>query len=78
LAQVQCVSFATSKRTFRIQNLIKTQVRNNFCNRNLEIRLKFALKGPNEEFDHIIDDAIPLWDNESKYGTLNHENSELS
>ena len=34
--------------------------------KNLEALLKIALEGPNENFDNIIGEAIPLWENGSK------------
>jgi len=53
-----------------MQNLIKTHVRNRLGSKNLEAMLRIALEGPDEEFDHVIDDAIPLWKNDNKYHFL--------
>ena len=36
----------------------------------MEATLRIALKGPNENFDNIIEEAIPLWKNETKYRFL--------
>jgi hypothetical protein len=33
----------------------------------LEAILRIALEGPNENFDNIIEEAIPLWENGTKY-----------
>jgi hypothetical protein len=32
--------------------------------------LRIALEGPNENFDNIIEEAIPLWKSETKYWFL--------
>jgi hypothetical protein len=60
LDRVQCVSTSTCKRTFSVQNLIKTRVRNKLGNKNLEAMLRISLEGPDENFDNIIEEAIPL------------------
>ena len=70
IARVQCVSTATCKRAFSIQNLIKTRVKNKLGSKNLEALLRVALEGPDEEYDGIIEDAIPIWKNETKYKFL--------
>jgi hypothetical protein len=46
--------------------LIKSRVRNRLGSKNLEALLRIALEGP-KEFDDILQDAIPLWKNETKY-----------
>ena len=33
----------------------------------MEAMLRSALKGPDENFDNIIEEAIPLWENGTKY-----------
>ena len=38
--------------------------------KNLEAILKISLEGPNENFDNIIEEAIPLWKSETKYQFL--------
>ena len=58
------------KRTFSIQNLIKTQVRNKLESKNLKAMLRIALEGPDENFDNIIEEAIPLWKTGTKYRFL--------
>jgi hypothetical protein len=50
-----------------VQNLIKTKVRNRLGGKNLDVMLRIALKGLDEEVDDIIGDAIPLWKKYSKY-----------
>jgi len=45
-------------------------VRNRLGNKNLEAMLGIALEGPNDNFDNIIQEAIPLWKNETKYRFL--------
>ena len=37
--------------------------------KNLEVVLKIALKGLDENFDNIIEEAIPLWENGTKSGS---------
>ncbi len=32
--------------------------------------LRIALEGPDENFDNIIEEAVPLWKNEPKYWLL--------
>ena len=58
------------KRTFSIQNLIKTQVRNKLESKNLKAMLRIALEGPDENFGNIIKEAISLWKNGVKYRFL--------
>jgi hypothetical protein len=36
----------------------------------LEAILRIALEGPNENFDTIIEEVIPLWENGTKYRFL--------
>ena len=36
----------------------------------MEAMLRIALKGPDENFDNIIEEAIPLWKNGTKYWFL--------
>jgi hypothetical protein len=60
LARVQCVSTSTCKMAFSVQNFIKTRVRNIFGSKNLEAMLRIALEGPDENFDNIIKETIPL------------------
>ena len=37
---------------------------------NLEAILRIAWEGPDENFDNIIEEAIPLWKNGTKYRFL--------
>jgi hypothetical protein len=67
LARVQCVSTSTCERAFRVQNLIKTRVKNKLGSKTLEAMLRIALEGPDENFDNIIEEAIPLWKIGAKY-----------
>jgi hypothetical protein len=60
----------TCERAFSVQKLIKTKVRNKLGSKNLDAMLQIALEGPDEEVDDIIGDAIPLWNNDSKYRFL--------
>jgi len=66
LAKVQCVSTATCKRAFSIQILIKMSVRNSLGNKNLERMLRIASREPDDNFNNIIEEAIPLWKKETK------------
>jgi hypothetical protein len=50
-----------------VQNLIKTKVRNRLGSKNLDVMLRIALKGLDEEVDDIIGDATPLWKKDGKY-----------
>jgi hypothetical protein len=38
--------------------------------KNLEALLRVALEGPEEEYDAILMDVIPMWKNETKYKFL--------
>ena len=49
---------------------MKTRVRNKFGSKNLEAMLRIALEGPDENFDNIIEEAIPLWKTGTKYRFL--------
>jgi len=69
-ARVQCVSTTTCERAFSVQNLIKTRVRNKLGSKNLEAMLRIALEGLDEEVDDIINDAIPIWKNDTKHRFL--------
>ena len=42
---------------------------------NLEAILRSAWEGPDENFDNIIEEAIPLWKNGTKYRFLNANHS---
>ena len=35
--------------------------------KNVEAMLRIALKGPDENFENIIEHAIPLWENGTQY-----------
>ena len=67
LARVQCVSTSTCERAFSVQNLIKTRMRNILGSENLKAMLRIALEGPDEDFDNIIEEVIPLWKIVTKY-----------
>ena len=45
-------------------------MRNRLGSKNLEAMLRIALEGPNENFDNIIEEAIPLWKSGTKYRFL--------
>jgi len=60
IARVQCVSTTTCERVFSIQNLIKTCVRKKEGSINVEVLLRIASEGLEEEYDDILQDAIPL------------------
>ena len=60
LFHVQCVSTMTCGRTFNVQNLIKTKVKNRLDSMGLDAIQRIALEGPDEEVDDINGDTIPL------------------
>ena len=45
-------------------------MRNKLGSKNLEAMLKNALEEPNENFDNIMEEAILLWKNGTKYRFL--------
>ena len=45
-------------------------MRNILGSQNLKAMLKIALEGPDENFDNIIEEAIPLWKSGTKYRFL--------
>ena len=45
LVRVECISTTTCERVLCIQALTKTQVRNKFVSKNLEVMLRIALRG---------------------------------
>ena len=61
LARGRCVSTSTCKRAFIVQNLIRTRVRNKLGSKNLEAMLRIILEEPDNFFDNITEEAIPLW-----------------
>ena len=70
LARIQCVSTFTCKRVFNVQKLIKIWVRNGLRSKNLKTILRIALERLDENFDNIIEEAIFLWKNGTKYQFL--------
>ena len=45
-------------------------MRNKLGSKNLEAMLRNALEGPDENFDNIIKEVIPLWKTRTKYWFL--------
>ena len=45
-------------------------MRNRLGSKNLEAMLRIALEGTDENFDNIIEEAIPLWKSGTKYRFL--------
>ena len=46
------------KELFSVQNVIKTRHRNHLNTKHLESIMRSALKGPKENFNHILVEAI--------------------
>ena len=61
-------SFHSVERAFNVRNLIKTKVRIELGNKNLDAMLQIVLEGPNEGIDDVTGDAIPFWKKDNKYG----------
>jgi len=63
LGKIQCVSTFTCEWAFSIQIFVKIRVKNKFASKNLKAIIRIALKEANENFDNIIHNASPLWEN---------------
>jgi hypothetical protein len=70
IARVQCISTASCERAFSVQNCITTKQRNKMLTKNLESVLRVALVGPIKDYHEIIDEAIELWKNNTKFKYL--------
>ena len=70
IARVQCISTASCERAFSVQNCIKTKQRNRMLTKNLESVLRVALEGPIEDYFDIINEAIGIWKNNTKFRYL--------
>jgi len=70
IARVQCISTASCERAFSVQNCIKTKQRNRMLIKNLESVLRVALEGPIEDYFDIINEAIGIWKNNTKFRYL--------
>ena len=70
IARCQCVSTATCERVFSIQNVIKTKQRNKLGTKHLDVVLRVALEGPQDDYDHILVEAMELWRNSAQWRYL--------
>jgi hypothetical protein len=70
IAKCQCVSTATCERAFSVQNNIKQKLQNCMTTSNLDSAMRLALEGPDKDYDNIIQEAIVLWKNSSKFRHL--------
>jgi hypothetical protein len=70
IARVQCISTASCERTFSVQNCIKTKQRNRMLTKNLESVLRVALERPIGDYFDIINEAIGIWRNNTKFRYL--------
>ena len=50
-----------------MQNNIKQKLRNRMITSNLDSAMQLALEGPDKDYDNIIEEAIVLWKNSSKF-----------
>ena len=71
IARIQCISTASCKRAFSIQNCIKTKQTNKMLTNNLEIILRVIFKKMLIVDCHeIINEAIGIWKNNTKFRYL--------
>jgi hypothetical protein len=70
IARVQCISTASCERVFLVQNCIKTKQKNRMLTKNLESVLRVVLEGPIEDYFDIINEAIGIWKNNTKFRYL--------
>ena len=67
ITRCQCVSTTTCKRVFSIQNVIKIKQRNRLGTKHLDNVLRVALKGPQDDYDYILVEAMELWRNSAQW-----------
>jgi hypothetical protein len=70
IERCQCISIATCKKTFYVQNCIKQNHRNCMITTTLESVMWVAIKEPAKDFDSILMDAIVFWKNATKFWYL--------
>ena len=72
IARYMCVSTTTFERVFLIQNVVKTKQMNRLGTKHLDVVLRVALEGPQDDYDYILVEAIELWRNSANGGNYTH------
>ena len=70
IARCQCVGTATCEKVFSIQNVIKTKQRNMLGTKHLDVVLRVALEGPQDDYDYMLVEAMELCRNNAKWRYL--------